>query len=117
LGQANGLGPGLLEIRTRSKDQLLAHIVEPNVSVRPDYATQVVESKAGDNLVGILADENRFTLTLAQVGSPRLVWPLLNVNVVRPQSWSLMPEGLEQGMAVQDMADLLEYLVRGTVVR
>jgi putative membrane-bound dehydrogenase-like protein len=111
-GQGNGLGPDLLEAKTFTKDHLLTRIIEPNVSVRPDYATQVVESKAGDYLVGILSDENRWTLTLTQIEGARLVWPQLNVSVVRPQSWSLMPDGLEQGLSVQDMADLIEYLLR-----
>ena len=112
-GQGNSLGPDLLEAKTFTKDQLLARIIEPNLSVRPDYATQGVESKGGDNLVGIISDENRWTLTLTQISGARLVWPQLNVSLLLPQTWSLMPEGLEQGMSAQDMADLIEYLLRG----
>ena len=35
----------------------------------------------------------------------------LNVLAARDQSWSLMPDGVEQGMSAQDFADLLEYLM------
>jgi putative membrane-bound dehydrogenase-like protein len=114
LGEGNGLGPDLLEAKTFTKDHLLARIIEPNLEVRPDYATQLVESKGGDILVGILSDDNRWTLTLTQIGDSRFVWPQLNVSSIRPQNWSLMPDGLEQGMSAQDMADLIEYVLRGT---
>ena len=112
--QSGTLGPDLLRARTFTKQELLARIIEPNVSVRPDYTTQVVETREGESMLGIVSDENRWTLTLAQIGRSKLVWPQLNVSAIRPQSWSLMPDGLEQGMAVQDMADLMEYVLKGT---
>jgi putative membrane-bound dehydrogenase-like protein len=114
LGQWSGLGPDLLEAKTFTKDHLLARIIQPNLAVRPDYATQLIESKGGDILVGIISDVNRWTLTLTQIGDNRVVWPQLNVSSVLPLGWSLMPDGLEQGMSAQDMADLMEYVLRGT---
>lgn len=112
-GQSRPLGPDLLRARTFTRQELLAKIVEPNANVRPDYTTQVVQSKDGENMVGIVSDENRWTLTLAQAGGNRLVWPQVNVGAITPRSWSLMPDGLEQGLGTQDMADLLEYLRKG----
>lgn len=111
--RAPTLGPDLVRARTYSKDRLLSRIVEPNLNVRPDYATQVVESKEGQNLVGIVTDESTASLTLKQIDGSALVWPQLNVRGVQPQPWSLMPEGLEVGLSVQDMADLMEYIAKG----
>jgi putative membrane-bound dehydrogenase-like protein len=108
-----GLGPDLVQARTYSKDQLLSSILEPNLRVRPDYATRIVESKEGESLAGIVTDENPSTLTLTQMGGRKLVWPQLNVRSVQTRSWSLMPEGLEQGLSAQDMADLIEYVLKG----
>jgi putative membrane-bound dehydrogenase-like protein len=110
----DSLGPELLKARTYSKDQLLTSILEPSLAVRPDYVTQVVVSKEGQNLVGIITDENSTTVTLKQVGGDTLVWPQLNVQSIEPQAWSLMPEGLEVGLSVQDLADLMEFVARGT---
>ena len=112
-GPLEALGPDLLRARTFTRQQLLAKIVEPNVSVRSDYSTQVLQSKDGESMVGIILDDNRWTLTLSQVGGSKLVWPQLNVSSVRPQSWSLMPDGLEQGLGAQAMADLMEYVQKG----
>jgi putative membrane-bound dehydrogenase-like protein len=112
--QGNSLGPELLRARTYSKDRLLADILEPNLTVRPDYTIQVLESKEAQSLVGIVTDENTWTVTLKQIGGDTLIWPQSNIRSLRPQTWSFMPDGLEQGMSSQDMADLIEYVLNGT---
>jgi putative heme-binding domain-containing protein len=112
-GRDSTLGPELLRARTYTKDRLLSRILEPNLVIRPDYATQVVESKEGQDLVGIVTDENAATVTLMQPGGDKIVWPQLNIRSIEPKSWSLMPDGLEQGLSAQDMADLMEYILRG----
>jgi putative heme-binding domain-containing protein len=112
--KGTGLGPDLLETIAFSKDKLLSKIIEPDRNIRPDYLTQILESNGNEkNLVGIVSGANQWTLALSQVGSSKLIWPQLNVASINPQSWSLMPDGLEQGLSVQDMADLIEYLLRG----
>ena len=46
----------------------------------------------------------------ARIGRP-VVLPRTNIQYLQAQPWSLMPEGLENGLTPQDMADLLEYVV------
>ncbi|MGH7969538.1 MAG: c-type cytochrome [Limisphaerales bacterium] len=108
------LGPNLAEMRPRGKEQLLEAIIEPNARVSEQYATSVVQTGDGDNLVGIKSDDNLSSLTLRQPGGEGVVCPRLNVRSVRTESWSLMPEGLEQGLSTQDMADLLAFLITAT---
>jgi putative heme-binding domain-containing protein len=110
-GVGQAVGPDLLASRTKGKSALMIAILEPNAAVARDYATSVVETKDGENIAGILAEENQVTLTLRQPGGLQQVWPKLNVESVRPQDWSLMPEGLEDGFGSKDMADLLDYLM------
>jgi len=59
----------------------------------------------------VLDEDNGTTITLRQPASAGAVWPRANVQAVEPQAWSLMPEGLEQGLTPQMMADLLEYVM------
>jgi putative membrane-bound dehydrogenase-like protein len=103
-------GPALLRARSFSADQLLSSILEPSAEVRPDYATQVVESKEAESLVGILVDENTTTITFKELGGELKVWPVSNIRSVQTQPWSMMPAGLETGLSPQDMADLMEYV-------
>jgi putative heme-binding domain-containing protein len=107
------LGPDLTGARTKGKDFLLKSILEPNAEISARFGTSVIETKEGENLVGIIADQNLSTITLRQRGGP-IVWPVLNVQTVQNPSWSLMPDGLEQGLSTQDMADLLDYVMTAT---
>ena len=104
------LGPDLAAARLKSKDKLLSDIVEPSAELAPGYETQVLVSRHRENLIGIVRDQNTSLVTLRQPDGGELAWPRLNIDALQPQPWSLMPEGLEQGMAPQAMADLLEYL-------
>jgi putative membrane-bound dehydrogenase-like protein len=104
-------GPDLTGARGLGKDALLEKIIEPNVNVRSNYRTSLLRSKQGDNVLGIEREPNPTTIILRQPGGNQVVWPRLNTDTVQTESWSLMPEGLEQGLTVQSMADLLEYLM------
>jgi putative heme-binding domain-containing protein len=106
-------GPHLYRARYFSKDQLLSSILEPSQAIRSDYATEVLESKEAQTLVGILADANSTTVTLKQIDGSKIVWPVENIRSLRRETWSLMPEGLENGLSPQDLADLMEYVYRG----
>jgi putative membrane-bound dehydrogenase-like protein len=105
------LGPDLALSRLFGRERILDAVLEPNRNVNTNYATCVVQSKEGENLVGIKIEDNLATLTLRQPSGARLVWPRLNLESAQIQPWSLMPPGLEQGLSVQAMADLLEYVM------
>jgi putative heme-binding domain-containing protein len=109
----NSFGPALYRARTFTREQLLASILEPSLSVRPDYATVVIETNEGQSLLGIILEENKTTLTLKQPDGSIVVWPQLNIRSIRPQTCSLMPDGLEVGFSNQDMSDLMEYVLKG----
>ncbi len=111
-GASEALGPDLIVARTLSREKLLSAIVEPHADISPEFATSVIETEESENLVGIKTDENPLSITLRQANGSS-VWPRSNVRSDETQFWSMMPEGLEQGLSVQDMADLLEYLVTG----
>ena len=66
---------------------------------------------AGEPLIGLLRDENPTTITIQRVDRGPVVLPRTNLQYLQAQPWSLMPEGLEEGLTAQDMADLLEYII------
>lgn len=110
-GEGVRVGPDLAAGKLQGKERLLSAILEPNAQINPAYITSVVVTRRHENLIGIVEDENPTTITLRQAGGGELVWPRSNIETIEPQPWSLMPEGLEQGLAPESMADLLEYLM------
>jgi putative heme-binding domain-containing protein len=81
------------------------------LGLTPAQAPWVAETFSARYLVGLLADQNPATLTLTLPDGVPAVVPRPGLRSLQVQSWSLMPEGLEQGLSVQDLADLLEYMV------
>ena len=112
--EGSRLGPDLARAKLLGKEKLLSAILEPNLEIAPGYATSVVETRGRDNLIGIVMDENEATITLRQPGDVEVVWPRRNIQSIQPQIWSLMPDGMEQGLTPQAMADLLEYIMMPT---
>jgi putative membrane-bound dehydrogenase-like protein len=108
------IGPDLASAKTYGKEQTLMAILQPNGDIRPDYLTHVVETAGGENLVGLLREENALTITLRQLNGREIVLPRDNIQYLQAQSWSLMPAGMETGLTPKDMAGLLEYLQQAT---
>jgi putative membrane-bound dehydrogenase-like protein len=112
-GQGSFLGPELASAKVAGKEKLLLAILEPNAIQKPGYTPSAVQTKPGELLLGVVRDENLKTLTLRQPNGKEAVWPRDNIEYVQPQPWSLMPDGLVQGLSTQDVADLLDYLMTG----
>jgi putative membrane-bound dehydrogenase-like protein len=108
-GQA--FGPDLAGAKALGKEAVLRAILEPNRDVQADYATCVARTKEGETLVGIKISQSASTLTLRGLDGGAAAWLLADIQTVETPSWSLMPEGLEQGFSLQDMADLLDFIL------
>jgi putative heme-binding domain-containing protein len=60
--------------------------------------------------VGIIANETTSNLTMRQAFGKETVIMRSEMKSRRGLGQSLMPEGLEQGLTPQDVANLLEYI-------
>jgi len=110
-GATSPTGPDVTGARVFGKERVLSAILEPNAELRRKYLTYVVETMAGEPLIGLLGDENPTTITIQRLDRGPVVLPRTNLQYVQAQPWSLMPVGLEEGLTAQDMADLLEYIM------
>jgi putative heme-binding domain-containing protein len=109
--EGHTLGPDLATVKSGGKDKLLIAILDPNREVAPNFASYAVDTKDGESITGILASENANSVTLRMAGGAESVIPRANITSLQSQGRSLMPEGLEEGLKPQDIADLLEFIV------
>ena len=107
---AASIGGSLAGAKTKPGEILLSDILDPHRNVRSGFATTELETRDGETLIGILTQETEKTVTLRERNGAEVVIPRLNIGIMRPQAWSLMPPGLEAGLRPQDLADLLKYL-------
>ena len=112
-GQGHAVGPAMVTVKTSGKRRILDSILHPNREVQPQYmAYEILTSGDDEGLVGLIQDETATSLRLLQSGGVMHDIPRSRLVRMVPAGTSLMPEGLVSDLSVQQMADLLEYLVR-----
>jgi putative heme-binding domain-containing protein len=104
------VGPDLTTIRNDGKAKAMVNILDPNREVAANYVAYLVETRSGESLLGILAAETATSVTVRQPFGKDTVVLRSDIKRIESQQLSLMPEGLEEGLKPQDMADLLEFI-------
>jgi putative heme-binding domain-containing protein len=110
-GEGFSLGPDLASVRANGKEKLLTSILDPNREVAPQFASYTIETRDGESMAGIIASESATAVLLRQANGVEKETARKNIVTMQGQGQSLMPEGLEEGLSAQDMADLLEFIV------
>lgn len=104
------VGPDLVTVKTKGRDGILTAILEPNKEVAAQYIAYIVNTKDGQTLTGVVAEDNATSLTLKMMAGVSQTIQRSNIKGSSSSGQSLMPEGLEQGMTVQEMADLVTFI-------
>jgi putative heme-binding domain-containing protein len=111
LGDAgHAVGPDLTGLRNQPADALLLHLVVPNREVYPGYTLYQVETKDGALHAGILEGESPGSVTLVLPLGLRKTIPRSKLKSLRALPVSLMPNGLEQTMSLQELANLIALI-------
>jgi len=109
-GQGHRVGPDLSGIAGRAPEALLSDILDPNREVAPDFATLTVANHRGQVFSGLLAEETATSLKLRRAEGIEETLLRSEIDQLRSTGQSLMPEGLEQTISLQEMADLIAFL-------
>ncbi len=113
-GQGHRVGPDLSGVAGRAPDALLSDILDPNKNVEPDYIVLAAATRRGQVYSGLLAEETATNVKLRRAEAVEDVLPRSEIDELRSTGQSLMPEGLEQNINPQEMADLIAFLRRGS---
>ena len=109
-GVGNVVGPNPATFRNRGDAWILVNILDPNREVNPEYLSYSVTTRDDRDVSGLITAETSGGITVT--GADGVAFNLLRRDLaeVRASKLSLMPEGLEQSIDKQGMADLLAYL-------
>jgi putative heme-binding domain-containing protein len=112
LGQA--IGPDLRSVSDRSPQYFLSSILQPNLAIEPKYLGYEIALTDGVTLYGMVERETAGAMTIRFLdGSERSIQKSA-IRRIQSGKASFMPEGLAEGMGVEEMADLLAFLVEST---
>ena len=109
-GLGKPVGPDLLEVRSKSPDELLVNILDPNRRVSPKHLNYVAVTDRGRTYTGIVARETNTTILLRRADSVEDEIPRARIAVLKSTGVSLMPDRLEEVITTEQMADLLAFL-------
>jgi putative membrane-bound dehydrogenase-like protein len=108
------VGPDLSGINNKTKEELLTDILNPNYAIEPRFINYVLTTTDGYVYDGVIANETPGSISL-RGGSAERDHTVLRKNIaeVQPSRLSLMPDGLEQTLSKQDLANIISYLRGG----
>jgi putative heme-binding domain-containing protein len=109
-GQGFEVGPDISDVRNRSREALLYDILDPNRKLEPQFTDYLVMTDDGRIFNGLMVAETAETVILRQAEGKQQIIPRAEIEQIRASGKSLMPEGVEKDVSVQQMADLIEYL-------
>ena len=105
------LGPDLTRIGgARNERDLLEAIVYPSASFVRSYEPFVVLTKGGEEFSGVLRKDAPEEVILATGPETEQRIARKDIAELRPGSVSIMPQGLDQVLTRQELADLLAFL-------
>jgi putative heme-binding domain-containing protein len=109
-GEGIAVGPDLVTVKTKGREALLEAILQPHKEVAAQFIAYTVGTKDGQTISGIVTRDEASSMTLKMMGGAEITQQRANIKGSTSNGQSLMPEGLETGMSVQDMADLLDFI-------
>ena len=109
-GVGHRVGPDLASVASRRTDLLIVDILDPSRQVSPDYINYLAVTKDGRVLNGVIAGETTESVTLRREEGQQDTIPRSNIEELRASGKSIMPDGLEEKLTPDQLADLLEFL-------
>jgi len=109
-GVGESIGPDLASIKNRGSEAVLTNILDPNREVLPQYYTYLLTTDEDVIISGMIVAETANTVTIRKTDGMSETVQRVNIQSLRSTGLSAMPEGLEEKLDLQAMADLLAYL-------
>ncbi len=104
------VGPKLAALKDLSSAFLMTAILDPNRAVDGKYHTYTVVTEDGLLQSGLIAAETANSLELIDAQGKKHTILRIDIEEISSSGISLMPEGLENELTPQSLADVMEFL-------
>lgn len=109
-GQGFEVGPDISRNGQSTFDQLVANVLDPNLTIGAAYRSRTVVTRDGRVLLGLLAEDSPARVVLTRKGGESDAIPRAEIDELVIDELSMMPEGMEDQLTPQELADLLAYV-------
>jgi putative heme-binding domain-containing protein len=94
------------------KQELLTHLIDPSRNVEGNFRVYSVLTVDGVALSGLLASETKTSIELIDSEAKRHIVQREDIENLQASAKSLMPEGFEKQVKLEEIRDLLEFLTQ-----
>ena len=109
-GEGGMIGPVLDGAGANGVEALLRNILTPNAAMEAGYRRFRVETRDGEVLEGMLVAQDASAIVLRQPRTEDQRIPHSNIRRGCYTRFSMMPDGLLEGLKPEDVTDLFAYL-------
>ena len=99
-------------MNNQSREALLASILDPSAAIEGRFTNYLITTNDGRLYDGLLIGETSATVTIRGEAEDTTLLRK-DVEEIRASNVSLMPEGLEEALSRQELADVIGYLRAG----
>jgi putative membrane-bound dehydrogenase-like protein len=111
--KTTALGPALDGVGQKmGRDALLESIIRPEAKIAPQWVTWTIATSAGKTYTGLIAEETPERLVLVDAAGRRTAIAKGEIEAKKQGELSIMPQELIGNVTPQELADLLEFLLR-----
>jgi putative heme-binding domain-containing protein len=105
------IGPDLTRIgQVRNERDLLEAIVFPSASFVRSYEPMIISTKDGDDYSGVVRRDAVDEIVLATGPGAEVRVARGDIAEIRPGKLSVMPQGLDEQLSREELADLMAFL-------
>jgi putative heme-binding domain-containing protein len=104
------VAPNISDSREKTRLQILTDVLQPNRAIDANYFSYTAVTDDGLAHTGVLAAETATSVTLKQPEGKVETLRRDEIEELRSNGVSLMPEGLERDIPPQAMADLIAFI-------
>jgi putative membrane-bound dehydrogenase-like protein len=104
------VGPNITRNGRGSFEQMLVAVFDPSLVIGEAYRSVTVLTDSGHVVQGLLLEKSEQRIVLKVQGGKQTIIPINEVEEIKQNQKSLMPEGIEQQLSKQEMADLFALL-------
>ncbi len=111
-GEGKEVGPDLSEIGSKlSREDMYVAILNPSAAVSHNFETYTLLTADGQAFTGLLINQNDQSVTIRNAEGIDQTIPKADVENLKKQSVSLMPADLQKTMSLQNLLDVVDYMV------
>ncbi len=109
-GHGRQIGPDVVTFATHAPERILANVLDPSADIQPGFSAYQARLHDGRELIGLVESDSGNSLILRLTDGSRHTLLRTELAALEDTGRSLMPDGLESGLSLQDMANLIAFL-------